>query len=146
MALDIDASTVIRAISTNAGVFPGIKTDVVKAIAALNTKLRSLIVKQIKSKAAEVQALRDIRKALGPESFNLIVDGMKDSDLKSIVGKIDKYHPDQKTSGVDWRRRHLRALVEGSVQPHAPMKKSRPKRSTDTEFLFDESAGAVRKR
>jgi hypothetical protein len=160
MALDIDAFAVLRAINSNHATFSGVRADASKAAGVLVGKLRMLLVKQIKSSAGDLGAIKDIRRALGAETFNLVVDGMKDTELKATVGKLDKHHADQKTASSAWRRSHLRALAEGSVQHAAKAPKSGKARGAkgggrksrtkpdkgSLDFLFDESAGAVRKR
>ncbi|GIK81161.1 MAG: hypothetical protein BroJett024_22660 [Alphaproteobacteria bacterium] len=155
MALDLDGFTVAKAIASNSSVFSGIRAEVSKATGAFADKLRSLLVKELKSKATNLNAFQDMRRALGVDSFNLVIEGLKDADLKSIIGKLDKHHPDQKSASAEWRRRHLRALLDGTIQQSLPQPKkkssarggkSAAKKTADIEFLEDESAGAVRKR
>ncbi len=155
MALDLDGSAVARAIASNSVIFSGIRAEVAKAAGAFADKLKILVVKEIKAKSGDSDAIGQIRRALGADTFNLVVEGMKDTDLKLIVGKLDKHHPDQKSASAEWRRRHLRALVEGSVRPSLPQPKkkssgrggkSAAKKKAAIDFLEDESAGAVRKR
>lgn len=140
MALDLDAFAVLRAIAAHPAAFPEIKIHVVKATSVLATKLRTLVVKQLKSKTADLSSVKDIRKALGAEIFNLIVDGMKDAEVKTVVNRLDKNHPNAKTANLEWRRRQLRALADGSIEPTHKVKKAKP------QYLNDASAGAVRKR
>jgi hypothetical protein len=66
--------------------FTGIAADLAAAA-------RTLVVKLIKDKKTELSALRDIRTALGAETFNLIADGMADSQIKSVAANLDKHHP-----------------------------------------------------
>ncbi|MEI7804206.1 MAG: hypothetical protein WCI56_02645 [Hyphomicrobiales bacterium] len=155
MALEIDAVAVLRAINAHHVIFSDIRAEATKAAGALAEKLRTLIAKQIKSKSGTINSIQDIRRALGGETFNLVIDGMKDTEIKVLVSRLDKHHPEQKAANAGWRRRHLRALVDGSARPSektvsvkkAKVTKGRGKGSkNELEFLFDESAGAVRKR
>jgi hypothetical protein len=34
--------------------------------------------------------------------------------------RLDKHHPDLKSSSTTWRRDHLNSLADGSSAPHAP--------------------------
>lgn len=64
--------------------------------------------------------------------FNLILDGIPDAQVKTIVGKLDKHHSELKTSNAPWRREHLRALVTGSTEP-AVKPPSSPKRKKESK-------------
>jgi hypothetical protein len=147
MALEIDGFAVFHSISSHRAAFAGIAADLVKAA-------RTLVVKLIKDKKTGVVALRDIRTALGAETFNLITDGMADPQIKSVAANLDKHHPGLKTSDPAWRRRHVLALADGSVEPiekpkSAPKveKAKKPPAAPKTpERISFVSAGATRKR
>jgi hypothetical protein len=148
MAIDIDGFGVLRGIASHSSIFSDITTDVSKAA-------RALVIKQVKSKTSNAKSLRDVRKALGVEPFKLILDGMPDAQIKTLVNKLDKHHPDLKASNPQWRRNHLSALVEGSVEATAKAKpapkkqagkKAASKQADTPEFLDYSSAGATRKR
>jgi hypothetical protein len=145
MALDIDGFAVMRSIGSHGPAFPAIAADLAKAA-------RTLVVKQMRHKNTGLNALRDICAALGPEAFSLITDGMPDAQINSLAAKLDKNHPELKTSA--WRRRHLLSLADGSVEPtekaKAPPKQEKVKKpraapSTPERISFA-SAGATRKR
>jgi hypothetical protein len=147
MALDIDGFAVMRSIGSHSSAFPAISADLIKAA-------RTLVVKEIRHKNTGLKALRDIRTALGPEAFSLITDGMPDPQINSLAAKLDKNHPELKTSDSAWRRRHLLLLADGSVEPmekaKAPPKQEKVKKprsapSTPERISFA-SAGAMRKR
>ena len=70
MALDLDAFETWRAIAKEPEVFAPIKVEAAKAA-------RRLIVKFLKSKSVDLTQTASIRKALGKETFGLILDGMK---------------------------------------------------------------------
>jgi hypothetical protein len=164
MALDIDAFHVLRAIAAEPSLFAGIRAEVAKEAGKFTDKLRTLLAKQVKANAGDIDAVRSIRGALGTETFDLVIEGMKDGDLKTLVGKLDKHHPEQKVADAAWRLGHLRALIAGAIEPaRAPAKKqkmvspksragkrkgvaSRRSQPAEDEFLSDPSAGAVRKR
>jgi len=148
MALDLDAFAVLSAIGSHAKLFDPIRTDASKAA-------RALVVKRIKGKDASLATVRNIRDALGPENFALVVDGLKDAELKTLAAKLDKENAELKEANAALRRRHILALAAGDAEPlpkqpkpkkaakAAPRKKQGAK---EPEFLADESAGAVRKR
>ena len=147
MVLDIDGFAVLRSIGAHHSTFPDIAADATKAA-------RSLVIKQIKAKDMQLKSLRSISKAIGANSFNLILDGMPDPQIKTLVVKLDKNHPELKTSNPQWRREHVRALVAGSVGPtvkssSAPKRQKTKKasdRSGTPELISYRSAGAKRKR
>ena len=105
MALEIDGFAVFHSIGSHRAAFAGITADLVKAA-------QTLVVKLIKDKKTGLTALRDIRTALGAETFNLIADGMADSQIKSVTANLDKHNPGLKTSNaVEGQRTALRAFV-----------------------------------
>ena len=147
MALEIDGFAVFHSIGSHRAAFAGIAADLIKAA-------RTLVVKLIKDKKTGLAALRDIRTALGAETFNLITDGMADPQIKSVAANLDKHHPGLKTSDAAWRRRHVLALAEGSVEPTEKPKsapkvekaKKPPAVPKTPERVSFVSAGATRKR
>jgi hypothetical protein len=56
------------------------------------------VIKQLKAKNTGLHSVRDIRKAIGADAFGLIMDGMTDAQVKSLVSKLDKKHPELKSS------------------------------------------------
>jgi hypothetical protein len=149
MALDIDGFAVMRSIAAHPSTFPDVAADAAKAA-------RGMVTKQFKAKAFTLASLRNIRKALGAETFNLIMDGLPDAQIKTLVTKFDKHHLDLKTSNPQWRRRQLSALAEGSAEPaekpkkepkaKAAKKASAKQPKAQPERLDYSSAGATRKR
>src|SRR5262245_50135591 len=115
MPLDIDGFAVLRSIAAHPSSFSDVAADAAKAA-------RALVTKQIKTKGSTLRSLRDVRRALGAEAFTLIVDGVPDPQVKTLVTRFDKHHPDLKTSNPQWRRRLLSALAEGSIEPTAKPK------------------------
>jgi hypothetical protein len=147
MALDIDGFAVLRSIAAHPAAFADVVADAAKAA-------RALVTKQIKSKGSTLKSLRDVRKALGGDAFDLVLDGVADPQVKTLVTRFDKHHADLKTSSPQWRRQHLGALVAGSVEPTAKPKaahngkgsKKAAAKPHAPEFLDFSSAGATRKR
>src|SRR5437868_802896 len=107
MALDIDGFTVLARIAAHPAAFQDIAKEATAAA-------RALAVKQIKSKATSLQRLRDIRAALQPEAFGLVLDGLPDAQIKSLLGKLDKHNPELTSSTPEWRRRQALSLASGS--------------------------------
>jgi len=122
MALDLDAFAVLGVIAENRALFADIQKDAGAAA-------RACVVKKLKAKATDVPTLRALYAALGAESFSLVVDGLKDAELKTLIGKLDKYHPETKTKNFTLHRRQLRALAEGAAEPLAKPVKVRAVRS-----------------
>src|ERR1700688_967059 len=106
MTLEIDGFAVFHSIGSHRTAFAGIAADLGKAA-------RTLVVKLIKDKKTGLSALRDIRTALGAETFNLIADGMADSQIKSVAANLDKHNPELKTSNAAWQRRHVLRVGRG---------------------------------
>ena len=147
MAFEIDGFTVFQSIGSHRATFARITADVVKAG-------RTLVVKLIKDKKTGLVALRDIRAALGAETFNFIADGMADAQIKSVAANLDKHHPELKTSNAAWQRRHVLALADGTVEPidkpksvpKKEMAKKPPATPKTPDRISFVSAGATRKR
>lgn len=147
MALDLDAFAVLRAVGGHGALFKDVKIDATKAA-------RALVVKQIKVQDTGLSELQALRRALGEETLGLVIDGMKDTEVKTMTSRLDKYHPELKASNASWRRKHLLTLASGAVDPSPkpvavkkPKAAAKPKKKqADPLFLNDDSAGAVRKR
>ncbi|MFH6785991.1 MULTISPECIES: hypothetical protein [Methylobacterium] len=119
MALEIDGLAVLCAIAEAPQAFPAIRGDVTKAAHALVTK-------QLKAKTLDLAALRAVREALGPQPLALIVDGLKDAEVKALVTRLDKHHPDLKDGPAVAHRRHLMALAAALDPVAAPAAKPKP--------------------
>jgi hypothetical protein len=146
MALEFDGFEAWQAIAENPETFAGVRAEASKTARAALTKC-------VKAKTAGIADLRSIRKALGKKLFALLIDGMKDAELKTLVTRLDRHHPDLKSSDAQWRRQHFLQLVRGDVDPSAkPAKPAargkvvpKPKDDVVNHDWFV-SAGAVRKR
>ncbi|HEY7300502.1 MAG TPA: hypothetical protein VH684_21610 [Xanthobacteraceae bacterium] len=147
MALDIDGFAVLRSIGEHPNTFPSIAGEAAKIA-------RGLVVKQLKARASNLKSMRDICAALGAHAFDLILDGLTDDQVKSLVAKIDKHHPDLKMASPEWRLQRVRTLAHGTAEPvekqRAAAKSTKLKVSTQQppapERLGYMSAGAKRRR
>lgn len=146
MALEIDGFAVFHSIGSHRAAFARIAADMAKSA-------HTLVAKAIKDRTTGLAELRGIRAALGAEAFNLITDGMPDSQIKTLVSRLDRHNPGLSAADAAERRRHLIALAEGAAEPAAKAKASpkakAPKKQPATkepERIHFESAGAMRKR
>jgi hypothetical protein len=118
MSIALDGFEAFRQIGEHTDVFAPIRADVDK-------QARALIVKCLKAKSVGFDAVRDVYKALGEKQFGLVVEGLKDAEVKSVLTRLDKHHPDVKGGTATWRRRHLNALADGSSEPLPPPMKAK---------------------
>ncbi|MET0867501.1 MAG: hypothetical protein ABWY35_05320 [Pseudorhodoplanes sp.] len=141
MALDLDAFETWRAIAKEPDLFAPIRSEA-------GGTVRKLLVKMLKSKAVDLRQATDMRKALGKETFALLVDGMKDAEVKALVARFDRQNTEAKSASTEWRRRHLIDLVRGEVEavrkPDKTARKATGKKA-ETAPPSHASAGAVRK-
>ncbi len=110
MPLAIDGFKILRKISKNSELFPDIRSDAAKAA-------QSFVEKQLKAKSTDLNAIQEICARLGDENFGLVVESMKDATIKTLVTKLDRHHPNLKTSDAGWRRRHAMALATRHTAP-----------------------------
>jgi hypothetical protein len=148
MPLDIDGFAVFRSIGAHPNAFAGIASEAAKIA-------RGLIVKQMRAKSSNLQSMRDIYTALGADAFDLILDGLTDDQVKSLVSKLDKHHPDLKVATPEWRLQRFRALAHGTAEPLEKQRAAGKPKKVKTppaqqpaapERLGYMSAGAKRKR
>ncbi|MGD9920398.1 MAG: hypothetical protein AB7V13_02980 [Pseudorhodoplanes sp.] len=149
MAVELDGFEAWRLMAESSETFASLRAEAAKSARAALTKF-------VKAKATGLAELRSARKALGKRTFSLLLDGMKDAEVKTLVNRLDRHHPEQKVADAAWRRQHLLQLVKGDVEPAAkpekPAKKTKAARKpkeekpdgNDGEWFA--SAGAVRKR
>jgi hypothetical protein len=145
MALDVDGFAIFHSIGSHPDVFAPMAAE-------LSKTARTLVVKYLRRKDTGLKVLRNIRAAVGEESFSLIADGMADAQIKSLAVKLDKHNSELKTSNAASQRRHLLALADGSVEPLEKQKsvptkpKTRKAPSSPPNRIQFSSAGAIRKR
>lgn len=118
MSIAVDGFELFRKIGKNPEVFALIRADVDK-------QARALVVKCLKARSVGLDGLREIRKSLGEEQFGLVLEGLKDAEVKSMLTRLDKHHPDIKQGTNGWRKQHLDALADGSSTPHAAPAKAK---------------------
>lgn len=131
MALAIDGYAVLGRIAATPQAFADIRTDVTKAAQAL-------VFAQLKAKSADIDTLRAVRIALSAEPFALVIEALKDAQVKTLVAKFDKHNAEMKTATAQARRRHLCVLADASVVPaqkpvRAKKAASKPKTATKPE-------------
>ncbi len=150
MALEFDGFEAWRSIADNPETFASVRAEASKTARAALTKC-------VKAKTAGVAELRSIRKALGKGTFSHLIDGMKDAEVKTLVTRLDKHHPELKAADPAWRRQHILRLVKGDVEPavkpdkpakktKAPRKPKQDEKQAEKNGDWFASAGAVRKR
>jgi hypothetical protein len=113
MSIALDSYEVLRIIGKHVDVFKPVRAEVDKAA-------RALVTKCLKSKAVDLDGLRDIARALGDEPFELLLEGLKDTEVKSVLTRLDKHFPELKTGTAAARRQHLKALAGGEADPAPP--------------------------
>jgi hypothetical protein len=148
MALDIDGFATLRSVAGLPSIFRNATSEVAKFA-------RTLVIKQIRNKTTDLKTLREVARALGANTFSLIVEGMLDAQIKTLVTRIDRNHPQLKGANPRWRRQHLITLANGSVEPTVQVKphlkrpstkKVRFKQGSRFDILSFSSAGLTRKR
>jgi len=115
MSIALDGFEVLRAIGQHADVFKPVRAEVDKAA-------RALVTKCLKAKSVDLHALRDIARALGDDAFALLLDGLKEAEVKSLLTRLDKHFAELKTGTAAARRQRLKALVDGKAEPAPPAK------------------------
>lgn len=122
MSIALDSFDVLRRIGKHADVFKPIRAEVDKTA-------RALVLKCLKSKAVGIDGLRGIRDALGNEPFELLLEGLKEAEVKSLLTRLDKHFSDLKEGSSAVRRRQLLTLAAGEAEPAAapakPAKKAK---------------------
>lgn len=113
MALTIDGFAILRNIGKHGEAFSSLTAEVNKAAQAL-------VVKHIGAKTVDLSGLRQLHALIGERDFALVVDAMKDSEVKRSLTNIDKHCPETKTASATWRQDRLRALAAGTVEPVPP--------------------------
>jgi hypothetical protein len=137
MSIAIDGFDILQRLGKHADAFAVVRADVDK-------QARALVVKCLKAKALGFEAIRDIHKALGTEQFGLVVEGLKDAEVKSILTRLDKHHPDLKGGSPSWRRQHLSALADGSSKPRPAPAKAAKKTAGKKTRLESETMAVYR--
>lgn len=122
MAIDVDGFAVLGAIAQSPQRFALIEADIDKAA-------RSLLVKLLKAKGLALQPLRDVHDAVGAATFSLVLDGMSDAEMRSLVAKVDKHCPELKAMSAATLRRRTIELATGADAAQKSVRAAAPKRS-----------------
>jgi hypothetical protein len=138
MALEIDGLAILCAIAEAPQAFPAIRQEV-------NKVAQALVTKQLKAAGLTVAALRAVREALGSQPLALVVDGLKDAEVKTLVTRLDKHHPDLKTGKPADQRRHLLALASGTDPVPKPAKAPAAPRAARAKAPAADKAPAAEK-
>jgi hypothetical protein len=113
MSIALDSFEVLRRIGKHTDVFKPVRAEVDKAA-------RALVTKCLKAKAVGLGELRGIREALHHEPFELLLEGLKDAEVKSLLTRLDKHFAELKGDSGAVRRRHLLALAACEADPAPP--------------------------
>jgi hypothetical protein len=151
MVLALDAFRILHVVGAHPEAFPDV-------ISEANKAARNLVTKQLKSKSGGLTSVRAVYKAVGHDAFSSVVDGMTDTEVKTLLTKLDKYHPELKTSNAHWRRSQLCMLAAATAEPTSKIEKPSKKTSGKTGgrsskkapatqgSLWSEAMGATRKK
>ncbi|WP_407529308.1 hypothetical protein [Methylobacterium oryzisoli] len=122
MAAEVDGLAILCAITETPQAFPAIRRE-------LNKAAQLLVTKQIKARDLTLDDLRHVRAALGPQPFALVLDGMKDSEIRNLARRLDRHDPGLGTATPADHRRRLLALAAGADPVPAPAIRQRERRS-----------------
>jgi len=117
MSIALDGFEVLHRLGAHPELFAPVRLDADKAA-------RALVLKCLKAKSVGVEALRNIRAIIGDEPFALLLDGLKDAEVKSILTRLDKHCLELKQGRPASQRQQLRALAEDLSDPSPPPKKA----------------------
>lgn len=73
--------------------------------------------KKLTAKGSSLSTLKEVAAAFSSENIRVILDGLTDAQVKSILKKIDKQNPRLNTAADTWRRGHLLDITLGTTQP-----------------------------
>lgn len=116
MKVVLDSYDLLHAIGSHREAFDAVD-DLVRKHAA------TLLVAQLKHKSTDINRYREIRSAIGAESFELFLDALDDRLLKAIAKRIDPHCPLAKDGEGIELRPHLLQLARGKIEPMAKAKK-----------------------
>lgn len=117
MSIALDGFKVLKRLGDAPEAFASVRVDVDKSA-------RALVVKCLKAKSTSLQTARAIHTALHDKQFELLVDGLKPAEIKSLLTQLDKHHPGLKTMSAPDQRRHLLALTRGEAEASLPPTKA----------------------
>lgn len=120
MPLELQGYDVLAEIARHRETFEPVRKDVIRTA-------HQLVAKTLKARTTDLKRVREMRGAIGEDALFTVVDGLDPSAVKSLVAKLDKYHPDQKAGDTAWQLRHFTALVRGEVEPVKKTAKAKAK-------------------
>lgn len=149
MSFEIDTYAVLRAIGGRPDLFGDLRKDLAKTVP-------SLVEKQLKAIAADVERLKQVHEAMGAGAFYAVLQSLGPTKAVALLKKLDKHHPSLKDKSSDWAVPHLIALAKGEqtvtaapVRATAARRPKAPKAPSNAELVrnLDTTAmGAKRKR
>jgi hypothetical protein len=123
--ISIDGFEIFSRIAANAGAFPDLRV-------AVSNAARDVIVKYLKGKETKLDNVRAMRRVLGSENFGLLLDMMKDQEVKSLVTRLDRHNTEMKAVTHVKRRQQLHLLADGGVEPAEKAVRASRSRATTT--------------
>lgn len=139
MALDIDGFILLQAIAQSPDAFPDIRGEVTRAG-------RALVVRQLKAKTLTLRGLREIHDSLGAETFGLVIDGLSEAEVRTLVVRFDRHYPDDRVTQPGGLRRHLAGLAswtEPASKPAHPVRPAARARPVRTDVIARALGGAA---
>jgi hypothetical protein len=125
MGLSINSHAVLRSFAEYPDIFPAIQPDLAELA-------RKLLLKQLKAKSTDAALLRKLFEVTGADTLSTIFDGMMDSEIITLIKKVDPYSAYGKAgSEPGGARSHVIDLAAGRVGPSIkPAKVAAPKKLT----------------
>lgn len=124
-SLNPDAMKLMAAVLADAEHFK----EAHKALPALATKLA---VDEMKTRPADFELLRFLKRTLGERDFSLLLDAVTKPNLAKAVKSADAHNPELRGAEADWLRKRLIMLVDGEpafVRPARTAKVVAPKKA-----------------
>ncbi|MFA5900078.1 MAG: hypothetical protein WC829_13325 [Hyphomicrobium sp.] len=115
MALALNGLEIVRSVIENPTVFTDVREQVQKAALAIVTA-------QFKSKTLDLDRVRAMRTAFGPETFTMLMEHLPDNVLTAVTKKIDAHNPGLKGATGNWHRKNIDALASGQAPAAKPAK------------------------
>jgi len=110
MPLELDGAEVLRRVLASPEVFPLSRQEV-------NRMAQQVVVKQLRHRETSVEALRRIVDTLGGEAFRLVIDAMREPEVRSVTLRLDPLNTAARGADPAWLRGHLLQLAEGDAEP-----------------------------
>ena len=92
----IDGFSLLKAVGQYPELFSSLAADARKAALAISKKF-------LKGKGIGLEELKSFQRAVGGQTFALILEELNDKELRTLTKKIDKYYPnlaDEKPIGL----------------------------------------------